>query len=564
MGIRLSRFFIFQLTCALVAVFAIAAWAVNPWWALPLVALVPLALVGVSDLLQPSHAILRNYPIIGHLRFILESIRPELRQYVIEDERDPLPFSREHRALVYRRAKNVLDSQPFGTVKDVGAVGYGWISHSIRPKTIGDHDFRVTIGGPDCRQPYSASIFNISGTSFGAVSANAIMAFNLGAKLGGFAHNTGEGSISKYHRVHGGDIIWQVATGYFGCRTRDGQFDPDLFRKQATDPQVKMIEVKLSQGAKPGHGGVLPKAKISEEIAETRGVGRDRDCVSPATHGAFATPLEFMGFIARLRELSGGKPIGIKMAVGHRYEFLAIVKAMLEMKITPDFIVIDGGEGGTGAAPAELSNHVGMPLTEGLSFVHNALVGAGLRDRIKLGASGKLVTGFDLCRVFAIGADYAMAARSFMFAIGCIQSRGCHTNNCPTGVATQDRLRQRALVVADKAPRVANFHRNTLRALAELLGAAGLAHPNELKPWHLQIRHQSGVVLRADDVYPHVAADAILDGEMSDDLSREWRRARLDSFEPAFARELALVARGGRSGLVKPRKSFPKPPSAAG
>jgi glutamate synthase domain-containing protein 2 len=342
-----------------------------------------------------------------------------------------------------------------------------------------------------------------------------------------------------------------VATGYFGCRDKDGSFDAELFRRQAVSPQVKMIEVKLSQGAKPGHGGVLPKAKISEEIAETRGVGRDRDCVSPAAHSAFSTPREFIGFIVRLRELSGGKPIGIKMAVGHRFEFLAIVKAMIEEGATPDFIVIDGGEGGTGAAPAELSNHVGMPLNEGLSFVHNALVGAGLRDRIKLGASGKLVTAFDLCRVFAIGADYALAARTFMFAAGCIQSRSCHTNHCPTGVATQSKLRQRALVVADKAPRVANFHRNTLRALAELLGAAGLGHPDELKPWHLQIRHQSGAVLRGDDVYPHVAADAILDGEMSDDLSREWLRASADSFKPTFARELALASRGGASGLIK-------------
>ena len=539
MGMLLSRFFVFQFIGLLAVVFAALAVSVNIWWALPLVLLVPLTTLGVRDLLQPSHAILRNYPIIGHIRFILESIRPELRQYLIEDERDPVPFSREHRALVYRRAKDVHDAQPFGTVKDVGAVGYGWISHSVRPKTITDHDFRVTIGGPDCLQPYSASVLNISGTSFGAVSANAIMAFNLGAKTGGFAHNTGEGSISKHHRRYGGDIIWQVATGYFGCRTKDGRFDPELFRKQAVDPQVKMIEIKLSQGAKPGHGGVLPKAKISEEIAETRGVGRDQDCVSPAAHSAFTTPREFIAFIVQLRELSGGKPIGVKLAIGHRYEFLAMVKAMLETGVTPDFITIDGGEGGTGAAPAELSNHVGLPLAEGLSFVHNALVGAGLRDRIKLAASGKLVTAFDYCRAFAIGADYANSARSFMFAAGCIQARSCHTNHCPTGVATQSKLRQRALVVSDKAPRVANFHRNTMRALAELLGAAGLGHPDELKPWHLNIRHQSGKVLRGDDVYPHVEPGALLNGTMDEELAREWRRAHADSFEPAFARDRA-------------------------
>jgi glutamate synthase domain-containing protein 2 len=550
MGVLLSRYFVFQLVCTLALAFAVLGLVVDPWWALPLVVLVPLIGVGIADLIQVHHAILRNYPIIGHIRFMLEAIRPELRQYIIEDERDPLPFSREHRALVYRRAKNIHDAQPFGTVMDVGAVGYGWISHSIRPKTLTDTDFRVTIGGPECRQPYSASVLNISGTSFGAVSANAIMAFNLGAKMGGFAHNTGEGSISPHHRRYGGDIVWQVATGYFGCRTRDGHFDPELFRKQAVSPQVRMIEVKLSQGAKPGHGGVLPKAKISAEIAETRGVGRDADCVSPAAHSAFSTPRELMAFIARLRELSDGKPIGLKLAVGHRYEFLAIVKAMLEIGSTPDFIVVDGGEGGTGAAPAELSNHVGLPLVDGLSFVHNALVGAGLREQIKLGASGKLVTAFDLCRVFAIGADYALCARSFMFAVGCIQSRSCHTNNCPTGVATQDGRRQRALVVSDKAPRVANFHRNTLSALAGLLGSAGLSHPDDLKPWHLQIRHQSGAVVRGDDVYPHVAPGAILAGRISPELDLEWRRASADSFEPNFARELAVAQHEAQPAAV--------------
>jgi glutamate synthase domain-containing protein 2 len=548
MGLLLSRYFVLELIVASALAFLALALAVNPWWSGPLVVLAPLLLLGAYDLVQREHAILRNYPVIGHVRFMLEAIRPELRQYIIEDERDPVPFSREHRALVYRRAKDVHDAQPFGTVKDVAAVNYGWISHSIRPKTITDHDFRVTIGGPDCRQPYSASVLNVSGTSFGAVSANAIMAFNLGARMGGFAHNTGEGSISPYHRRCGGDIIWQIATGYFGCRTPDGDFDPERFQAQAQDPQVKMIEVKLSQGAKPGHGGVLPKAKISAEIAETRGVGRDRDCVSPAAHRAFSTPTELMAFIVRLRELSGGKPVGLKMAIGHRYEFLGIVKAMLLTGVTPDFIVIDGGEGGTGAAPAELSNHVGLPLSEGLSFVHNALVGVGLRDRIRLGASGKLVTGFDFFKAFAIGADYALCARSFMFAAGCIQSRSCHTNRCPTGVATQDRLRQRALVVDDKAPRVANFHKNTLRALAELLGAAGLSHPAEVMPWHLHIRHQSGQVLRADAIYPRLGPGAILEGDMPEELAREWQSARAESFEPALAPQLALAQSADRPG----------------
>ena len=548
MGLLLSRYFVFELVLAASALFAGLGVFAGLWWAAPLVVLVPLLLLGVFDLLQRSHAILRNYPIIGHLRFILESIRPELRQYIVEDERDQVPFSREQRALVYRRAKGVMDAQPFGTLKDVNAVGYGWIAHSIRPKTLTESDFRLTIGGPACTHPYSASVFNISGTSFGAVSANAIMALNLGAKLGGFAHNTGEGSISRHHRRHGGDIIWQVATGYFGCRTGDGRFDETAFQRQANEPQVKMIQIKLSQGAKPGHGGVLPMAKISAEIAETRGVPRDRDCVSPAAHSAFTTPRELVRFIAHLRQLAGGKPIGLKLAIGHRYEFLAIVKAMLEEDITPDFIDVDGGEGGTGAAPAELSNHVGLPLHEGLSFVHNALVGVNLRERIKLGASGKIVSAYDLCRVFSIGADYGLAARSFMFAVGCIQSRSCHTNRCPTGVATQSKVRQRALVVEDKAPRVANFHRNTLRALAQLLGAAGLSHPNELQPWHLHVRHQSGAIVHGDDVYAHLAPGGILEGEMNEAFEREWSRASPDSFEPVFAREISTAqhSRAGR------------------
>jgi len=527
----MSRHTVLQLTFVLSAAFAALGWFVGAGWYAPLVVLVPLAALGVHDLYQPARAILRNYPIVGHLRFILESVRPELRQYLIEDERDPVPFSREQRAMVYQRAKNVLDKRAFGTVRDVGAVGHGWVSHSMSPTVIEDTNFRVTIGGPDCTQPYSASILNISGTSFGAVSANAIMAFNLGAKMGGFAHNTGEGSISPHHRKYGGDIIWQIATGYFGCRTPEGRFDPDLFARQAAEPQVKMIEVKLSQGAKPGHGGVLPGAKVTPEIATTRGVPLGEDCVSPAAHAEFSTPLEFVAFIARLRQLALGKPIGMKMALGHRHEFLAVVKAMLQTGVTPDFIVIDGGEGGTGAAPPELADHVGVPLAEALSFVHNALVGAELRERIKLGASGKIITAYDICRTLALGADYVLSARGFMFSVGCIQARSCHSNTCPTGVATQDPGRQRALVVSDKAPRVANFQRNTLKALAELLGSAGLEHPSELRPWHLQFRHASGAVLRGDEAYPHTAPGALLSRAVTPDLAREWDRAQPDSFQ---------------------------------
>jgi glutamate synthase domain-containing protein 2 len=535
----LSRFFILQLCLVLTLASAAAGYYLRPEFLWPLIVLAPLSLIGIGDLIQSSHAILRNYPIIGHFRFILEALRPEIRQYMIEDDRDPLPFSREQRALVYRRAKNVSDKQPFGTIRDVNAIGYGWISHSMRPSKIMNPDFRIHIGGRDCLKPYAASVLNISGTSFGAVSANAIMAFNKGAKKGGFAHNTGEGAISKYHRKYGGDLIWQVASGYFGCRTKDGRFDPQAFARTASLDQVKMIELKLSQGAKPGHGGVLPRGKITSEIARTRLIDRTKDCVSPAAHPEFSTPREMMHFIATLRALSGGKPVGLKLAVGHRSEFLALVKAMLATGVMPDFITIDGGEGGTGAAPVELSNHVGLPLVEGLSFVHNALVGAGLRDQIRIGSSGKIVSAFDFCRAHALGADFVMSARAFMFAAGCIQARSCHTNHCPTGVATQSKLRQRALVVSDKAPRVDNYHRNTLKALAQMLEAAGLNHPRELKPWHLHVRATTGEVVRGDVAYHHVEPGSLLNGTAREGLMKQWHRAQIDSFDPV---DEAMVA----------------------
>ena len=530
----MSRYFTLALTL-LLTLFCVAAgqWFNAEIW-LGLIVLLPLCTLGLWDIVQSRHSILRNYPLMGHFRFIFEYIRPEIRQYLIEDERDPLPFSRDQRAIVYQRAKNVSDMRPFGTVLDINGVGYGWVSHSIRPTEIHDADFRITIGGSACSQPYSASILNISGMSFGAIGMNAVLALNQGAKLGGFAQDTGEGSISDYHRQGGGDIIWQVATGYFGCRTPDGQFDPDLFAKTAAEPQVKMIELKLSQGAKPGHGGVLPKAKITPEIARTRLIDTTQDCISPARHSTFSTPIEMMQFIARLRALSGGKPVGIKLCVGHRYEFLAVIKAMLETEILPDFIVVDGGEGGTGAAPMELSDHVGLPLDEGLSFVHNVLSGANLRHRLRLGASGKMVSAFDFCRIHALGADYVMAARAFMFSLGCVQARACHTNKCPTGITTQDKLRQRALVVKDKAPRVHNYHRNTLGAIAQVVGAAGLAHPQDLRPWHIHIRSMTGAVVRGDEVYPHIDRGALLSGKVENRLQREWERASAHSFDPQF------------------------------
>jgi glutamate synthase domain-containing protein 2 len=528
-----GRYTIFAASIALAVVLLAAALGGEPILYWPLILVLALIGVGLFDIVQPSHAILRNYPIIGHFRYIFEELRPSIRQYVIEDDRDPLPFSREQRNVAYRRAKDVHSAHPFGTIIDVNEPGHGWICHSIRAHEIEDCDFRVTIGGAECQQPYAASVVNISGMSFGAISGRAILALNTGAAMGGFAQNTGEGSISPYHRAPGGDLVWQVATGYFGCRDAHGNFDPEAFQRTAALPSVKMIEIKLSQGAKPGHGGVLPQAKISEEIAATRGITRDHDCVSPPAHHAFTNPLEMMAFIRQLRTLSCGKPIGVKLCIGHRYEFLAMVRAMLETGTTPDYIAIDGTEGGTGAAPPELSNHVGLPLIDGLTFAHNALVGAGIRDRIRLGASGKLITGYDLCRVYALGADFALIARGFMFATGCIQARNCHTNRCPTGIATQDPLRQRAVVVPLKAERVANFHRNTLRAVADVLGAAGLSHPRELTPRHLQFRREDGKVIHGDEVHPPLKAGSLVDGSETGPLAREWARAQAVTFAPA-------------------------------
>ena len=476
------RYLAFTL-CLLGFALACADWAIGGH-VLPVLVLGYLVGTGFHDLLQNKRAILRNYPVIGHMRFLLEFIRPEIRQYFIESDNEAAPFSRGQRSLVYQRAKGESDKRPFGTQLDTSAHGHEWMTHSMAPTTVDSHDFRITIGS-DTAQPYRASVFNISAMSFGALSANAIAALNAGAKRGGFAHDTGEGSISIHHRKHGGDLIWEVASGYFGCRNDDGSFNPDKFQANARDPQVKLIEIKLSQGAKPGHGGVLPGPKVTLEIAQARGVPVGVDCVSPAAHSAFSTPVELMEFVARLRELSGGKPTGFKLCVGHPWEWFGIVKAMLHTGITPDFIVVDGTEGGTGAAPLEFIDHVGSPLQEGLILVHNTLRGAGLRDRIKIGCAGKVVSAFDIARLMALGADWCNSARGFMFAIGCIQAQACHTGNCPTGVTTQDPLRQQALVVGDKSERVYHFHQNTLHALKELVQAAGVQHPNQINAHHI-------------------------------------------------------------------------------
>jgi len=494
-----------------------------------------LAVIGTYDVRQTSHSLRRNYPIAAHIRYLLEEMRPEIRQYFLESDTDGVPFNRNERSLVYQRAKGQLDKRPFGTELDVYSSSFEWLNHSVAPKEATTEPFRITIGGPDCTQPYSASIFNISAMSFGALSASAIRALNRGAKLGGFAHDTGEGGLSPYHRSEGGDIIWEIGSGYFGCRDEAGHFSPETFAKTAAEPQVKMIEIKLSQGAKPGHGGVLPGAKVSQEIALTRGVPQGVDCISPARHSAFSTPIEMVQFIAQLRTLSQGKPVGFKLCLGHPWEFLAIAKAMTETGIYPDFIVVDGSEGGTGAAPLEFVDHIGMPLREGLMFVHNTLVGLNIRERIKIGASGKITAAFDLARTLAIGADWCNAARGFMFALGCIQSQNCHTDRCPTGVATQDPIRQRALVVPDKAERVFNFHRSTIEALAEVIAAAGLDHPSELQPWHFSKRLGAARVQTLDQIYRFLRPGELLEGTEDPVFKDAWRMARSDSFLPAAA-----------------------------
>ena len=494
-----------------------------------------LFLLGLRDLRQRKHSILRNYPIVGHLRFLLESFRPEIRQYIIESDHDEVPFSRQARALVYQRAKGDEDKRPFGTTENVYGSGYAWLTHSATPVTIADTDFRVRIGGPACKQPYSASLYNISAMSFGSLSANAILALNSGARKGGFAHDTGEGGISRHHRQGGGDLIFQVASGYFGCRDAEGRFSPEKFAALATDPQIRMIEIKLSQGAKPGHGGMLPASKISSEIAEARGVPMGIDCVSPAAHSTFSTPIGLMEFVGQLRELSGGKPVGFKLCIGHRREFMSMVKAMLKTGIVPDFIVVDGAEGGTGAAPVEFANRVGMPMLEGLTFVHNTLRGAGIRDQVRIGAAGKIISAFDIARAIALGADWCNAARGFMFAIGCIQAQACHTNRCPVGLATQDKLRQRAIDVGDKSDRVARFHRNTMKALGEIAGAAGLSNPSDFMPYHFMFRQTDNEFLDGNEAYPYLpegflVADVRIP-ELADWYSR-WGRADAESFAP--------------------------------
>ncbi len=523
-----QKFVVFAIASPLLVLLVSMLWKPVLWL---LLVLIPIIVIGIIDMRQTRHSIRRLYPFLGRFRYMLEAVRPEIQQYFVESDTNGTPVSREFRSLVYQRAKGDRDTRPFGTIFDVDRNGYEWINHSMNPKHSINTDSRIKFGGDDCKKPYLASPLNISAMSFGSLSSNAIKALNKGAKLGGFAHNTGEGSISPYHLEHGGDLIWQIGTGYFGCRAEDGNFDPEQFTTNATRDEVKMIEIKLSQGAKPGHGGILPAAKLTKEIAEIRGVPMGKDVLSPPSHTAFNNPIEMMQFIARLRELSGGKPVGIKFCLGSRSEMLAICKAMLETGIAPDFITIDGGEGGTGAAPTEMTNSVGTPLKDGLIAVNNALIGCGLRDKVRIIAAGKIFSAFHLIRAVALGADTVNSARGMMLALGCIQSRTCNTDHCPTGIATQNPNRAMALDVTDKGQRVANFHHETVTNLAELIAAAGLNSLEELMPCNINRRVDGTDVRTYEDLYPTLVEGSLLeDSTRPEAWEKDWQRASAASW----------------------------------
>ena len=491
--------------------------------------ILPLVLLGTSDLLQRKKTLLRLYPVIGHFRYMLEYVRPEIQQYFIESDTNGMPISREFRTLVYQRAKGTRDTRPFGTVFDVYRQGYEWINHSLAPCKIEDKDPRVIFGEANCKQPYAASPLNISAMSYGALSKTAIMALNKGAKLGNFAHNTGEGGVTPYHLEYGGDLIWQIGTGYFGCRNSAGGFDQKLFAKMANRDVIKMIEIKLSQGAKPGHGGILPAAKVSREISEIRGVEMGKDVISPPTHSSFDSPRGLLEFVEQLRRLSGGKPVGFKLCIGNKVEFLCICKAMLETGITPDFITIDGSEGGTGAAPIELTNSVGTPLWDAIPFVNNALIGIGVRGKIRIIAAGKIISAFHMLRVIALGADTINSARGMMFALGCIQARHCNTDACPTGIATQNPARYQALDISDKSERVAHYHRSMIYHLLELLEIAGLKSTEDVELHHIHRRVDGASVKDFSEIYERIEADCLLqDSSIPQNWRSEWEKANAD------------------------------------
>jgi glutamate synthase domain-containing protein 2 len=518
------------LSVVLAAVLAYLALAGPHSYAIPAIAVAAVAAIGVYDLLQRKHSVLRNYPVLGHMRFLLEAIRPEIQQYFIERNFDGRPFDRDVRSLIYERAKGDAAEQSYGTERDIDYAGYEYLLHSIAPVEPAPEPFRVRIGGPDCKQPYDIALLNISSMSFGSLSGNALRALNNGARRGHFAHDTGEGGLTPYH-LGGADVIWEIGSGYFGTRNNDGSFDPKQFADKAAHDAVKAISIKLSQGAKPGFGGVLPGVKVSKEIAAYRGVPVGEKCVSPAAHSAFRTPRELMAFVAQLRELTGGKPVGVKLCVGSRVDVLAMCKAMLAEGISPDFITVDGAEGGTAAAPLEYEDHVGLPLTEGLIIVHNALVGTGLRDRIRIGASGKVATGNDIVKRLIQGADYTNSARAMMMATGCIQSQRCHTNHCPVGVATQDPRRARALDVADKSERVYRYQRATVGQAMRMMASMGASHPSMLNPHMLRKRVTPSEQKSYAELYDWLTPAELL-GHAPAQWRSDWEHADPDSFAP--------------------------------
>ncbi len=524
----------FVRTFAILMVLLAAAASFWPPVLWSLVLILPLSAVGFHDLFQERHSIRRNFPLFGRGRWLMEALRPYVRQYFVESDTDGTPVNRMFRSIVYQRAKGARDTVPFGTKVDTYRTGYEWIGHSLAAVDVAEvePDLRVTVGGPQCDRPYQASILNISAMSFGALSPNAVLALNEGARLGGFAHNTGEGGISPYHLEHGGDLVWQIGTAYFGCRDRRGRFDPERFRELAALEAVKMVEIKLSQGAKPGHGGILPASKNTPEIARIRGIEPHTRVASPPGHSAFSTPLELMAFIGRLRELSGGKPVGIKLCVGRESEFVALCKAMVTSGVLPDFITVDGGEGGTGAAPLEYANSIGMPLREALALVVNCLIGFGLRQQVRVIASGKILTGFHLVKHMALGADLCNSARGMMFALGCVHSLVCNTNRCPSGVATQDPRLYRGLVVEDKAQRVARYHAGTVRATAEIIASAGLRHPRQLNRSHIHRRVSQREIRRYDEIYPYIPEGSLLGGEVPESMRLAMAEADPNAFAP--------------------------------
>ncbi len=506
----------------------------NPWvwWLLAVV--VPYIAIGVHDMNQKTRALLRNYPVIGHGRYIMELVRPEIQQYFVENNLDGRPFARNDRSIVYQRAKGAIETMPFGTQSNVYETGYEWINHSLVAVEHFDEEPRIVFGSHQCDKPYSSSMLNVSAMSYGSLSRRAVLALNKGAMLGGFAHNTGEGGIAPAHLQYGGDLIYQVGTGYFGCRAADGGFDEAKFVVTAGHESVKMIELKLSQGAKPAHGGILPAKKVTEEIAQIRGVPMGIQVDSPPRHRAFSTPAGLLEFVDLLRDRSGGKPVGIKLCIGQPEEFVAMVKTMVQTGRYPDYIAIDGGEGGTGAAPFEFSDSVGMPLRDGLAFAHNVLVGAGVRDRIVLVASGKIITGFDMFRVMALGADVCNCARGMMFALGCIQARRCNHNDCPVGVATTDPKLDKAIDVEDKGMRVDRYHKRTVQSFVEILGAAGLSHPSQIRPDHVYRRVDAVTCLRYSELYEWLLPHALLNGNAPVKWQMMWDGCSTDKFCESF------------------------------